>query len=807
MNTARTPFRTAAAMGLVSFCALSYEVTLTRIFSFVTDYHFVYLVIGLALLGYGAAGSGLAWRGRVSDAVLSGGAALFAVAGIIAVLGLGNIAFNPSMIFEHTAEQLPNLLLIILVLCVPFIGAGTVICGILSRHGADAGRVYAFDLVGAGLGCAATPVALQWLGAPALAGVLSLLLAGCAWLLASTRTLRLVAAAAGLAPVIFLGVIAVRGEPEFHTPPGKPYHYLARSNIPIEFRQWSALPRIDVTAPRAVPVFGFGGDLSPKCGSPRWKLRGVFQDGTAHTAMLALENPAQIDSIAFLDGFVQGSAFPLRPGGNALVIGVGGGIDLLIALKSGIQRVVGVEMNPIITDLLARRYRDFTGGLADDPRIELVTAEGRQFLSTTDERFDVIQLSGVDTFAALSSGAFALAEAYLYTVEAVEEFFDRLAPGGILSYSRYYLDPPRETIRNASNMVAALARRGITDPSRRLLIVAGASWANCMVKPDGFSAAELAQVRAWAGRLDFRLLYDPERPGKTAFDRLIRSQPAARAAFLDDYHYDARPSTDDQPFFFQYCKPSKLFAPEAGVRLRHDWILYVPSGLITLLTNLVVMGILSVIMILGPIYFMRRRDRAAAAVATASAAARPAPARFCVFLFFAGLGLGFLFLEIALMQRFTVFLGNPTYALSVILFTLLASSGLGSALSRRMTSGALLWLIPIAIVAYLFGLRVAIPALMGCSLSVRVAFAVVALAPLGLLLGMAFPLGIRALSALRPATVPWAFAINACFTVLGSAGAVVLALLFGFPATFLAAAGVYLVALLAFRGLAPGLRY
>jgi hypothetical protein len=202
---------------------------------------------------------------------------------------------------------------------------------------------------------------------------------------------------------------------------------------------------------------------------------------------------------------------------------------------------------------------------------------------------------------------------------------------------------------------------------------------------------------------------------------------------------------------------------------------------------------------------MRRRAATASAGGPTAPGARP-PRRLGIFLYFAGLGLGFLFLEIALMQRFTVFLGNPTYALSVILFTLLAASGIGSALSRKMTSGAILWLIPVAVGVYLLGLRVAIPALMGLPLAARIAFAMAALAPLGLLLGMAFPLGIRALSAVRPETVPWAFAINACFTVLGSAGAVVLALLFGFPATFLAAAGVYLVALIAFRSLAPGLR-
>jgi len=796
---APTPLKIVIAMGLVSFAALAYEVTLTRVFSFVTGYHFVYLVIGLAVLGYGAAGSFHALRGRVTPGVLSVGAMLFAVAGIGAVLGLSSIAFDPGAVFTDPGRQLVSLVILTLVVFVPFLGAGLVIGGIIARHGSDAGRVYAFDLVGAGLGSAATPAMLEWLGAPALAGALSVLLGGAAFLIAPSRGFRVAAAVSVAVPAAFLGLVAMNGEPEYRVPPTKPYHYLKATGVRFEHRRWSALPRIDVTAPSRVTVFGFGGDLAEKYRDTKWELRGVLQDGTAYTAMLGLEDVQQIDTMDFLGGFLQGSAFPLRRGGSALVIGVGGGIDVLIALHEGIRRVVGVEMNPFITELLTDRYRDFTGGLAADPRVELVTAEGRLFLSTTHERFDAIQLSGVDTFAALSSGAFAVAEAYLYTVEAVEALFDRLKPGGILSYSRHVLEPPRETIRNASNMVAAFARRGMDDCRDRILIVAGRGWANCMAKPDGFTPEELARVRTWAEALGFRLLYDPERRGSTAFDRLIRARPETRRAFLYDYHYDISPTTDERPFFFQYGKPSKLFDVEEGVSLKDDWPLYIPSALATLLVSLAVMAACSTLFILVPVAVAelgrRRRGRPGT----------PGAPRFRVLVYFSALGLGFLFVEIALMQQFTVFLGNPTQALTVILFALLASSGLGSATSRRFSSGRILLVIPVLIVVYAVGLRYLISGLLGSPLPLRIALVVATVAPLGFVLGNAFPLGIRALSVRRPGLLPWAFAVNACFTVLGSAGAVVLALLFGFPATLVAAAIVYLVAASAFRRLEGGL--
>ena len=797
----RTPFRILVAMGLVSFSALAYEITLTRIFSFVTWYHFVYLVIGLALLGYGAAGSLLTFRGKTTDGLLAGGAALFSVTGLGAVLGLGYIVFDPASMFKEPLGHILNLAALTLIVFLPFLGAGLVICSILSRHGADASRVYAWDLVGAGLGCAVTPQLLQWVGAPGLAGILSLVLAAGGLLLSTTRPTRVLTSLAAVVPLVYLGALITGGEPEFHMPPTKPMYYLKESGIRVDFKRWSALPRIDVTEAREVSVFGFGGNLSEKYANTNWEIRGVFQDGTAHTALLRLESPDRIPVMDFLGGFIQGSAFSLRPGGSALIIGVGGGIDVLIALHADLDRIVGVEMNPVISYLLTDRYRDFTGGLFEDPRIQIVTAEGRQFLSTTDETFDVIQLSGVDTFAALSSGAYALAEAYVYTVEAVEAFFHQLKPGGILSYSRYYFDPPRETIRNASNMVEALRRRGVTDFHNRILIVAGNEWANCMGKPDGFTSGELESVRTWAAGLGFKVLYDPEQPAATPYDRLIRGGESERRAFLEGYHYDISPATDERPFFFHYFKPSRLFSLEPGRTLEEDWALFIPTALWTLIVSLTIMALFTLLFILGPMALTRRPPDGK----KTAPASGPGAARFPVWVYFSGLGMGFLFLEIALMQRFIVFLGNPTYALSVILFTLLASSGLGSAWSRRLASSRVVLLIPPAIVGYLFGLPVAITACLGLSLPLRIVFSMTALAPLGLLLGMAFPLGIRALSALRPGLVPWAFAVNACFTVLASAAAVLVALLFGFAVTFLAAALFYTAASLAFRRFHGGL--
>lgn len=790
--------RTSLTIALVAMAALSYEVTLTRVFSFVTWYHFVYLVIGVALLGYGAAGTFLTLRSRVTDGVISIGTSLFAIGGIGAVVALSQLAFDPATIQDYPARELVRLAILVAVVFVPFLGAGLAICGILSRHGAHAGRLYAFDLVGAGIGCALTPFALRLVGAPNLAGALTVLLGlmGLAW--AKSSAARLAKPLALLAVLVgggWIGWLGAVGEPRYAVPNTKPYHHAIEFGIGIDYTRWSALPRIDVTNARELKLFGFGGELSARFKDTKWTMHGVLQDGTAHTAMLQMDSIADLEKMPFLDGFVQGAAFELKSGGDGLVIGVGGGIDVLIALQNGMKRVVGVEMNPIIASLLTDRYRDFVGGVFQHERVDLRVAEGRQFLATTEEKFDAIQLAGVDTFAALSSGAFALAEAYVYTVDAVEAFMDRLAPGGVLAYSRYIMKPPRETIRNASNMVAALERRGI-DPTRAIAVVAGKEWANCMLKPDGFSAEDLSRLRAWATKNEFRLAYDPERPGDPAFDKLIRSGADDRLRFLDDYHYDISPVTDDRPFFFQYFKPTKWSEARGEQRIDWNWINYIPSALLILLGSLLMMTAASFVMILVPVLFVRRK-----ADVTGHAS------RLAVLVYFSGIGLGFLFVEIALMQRFTVYLGNPTLALSIVLFSILLSSGIGSALSKWAGGGGgILFLLPLVAAAWPFVVDLIIGSTIGESMMTRSVITIAALAPVGFCLGLAFPLGVRALSAVRPGWVSWAFAINACFTVIASSAAVVAALLVGFSRTFLIAAGVYMIAALAFRGFNGGIR-
>jgi len=774
----RAPGRTAAALALVSFAALGYEITLTRVFSFTTWYHFVYLIIGIALLGYGAAGSFLTLRGRAGGALLSGATALFSLGGIAAVLLLGRSGFDPASLFLEPGRQIGRLVLDILILIPPFLGAGTAIGGIVARHGSDIGRLYFCDLLGAALGCLATPFLLGFLGAPALAGLLALAAAAAGFLLTERPRHVLAPATATLLSVMFLGLIAIRGEPEFTLPKTKPLQLVRDAGVRSDYHRWSALPRVDVTESRNMPLWGFGGALSPGMTGWRWETRGIFQDGSAPSALLRLHDRSEVGKLPFLGGYLQGAAFRLRPAGSVMVIGVGGGIDVLLALHHGCRRVVGVELNPTMATLLTGRYRDYTGDIFRDPRVELVTSEGRHFLSLTREQFDVIQLSGVDTFAALSSGAFALAEAYLYTVEAQLDFFARLRPGGILSYSRFEFDPPRETIRNVSNMIEALRRRGIDDVRERFIVVAGGDGADSMVKPDGFTREEREAARRSARELGFRLLYDPDQDAGGPYDRLIRADAAGRRDFLRGYRYEISPVTDERPFFFQYFKPGNLFQP--GTNWRLDWPNLVPTALLALVISLVLLGFLAAVLILAPV----------TARATAFAGVR----RSAVFLYFAALGLAFLFVEIALMQRLTVFLGNPTYSLSVVLFALLSSSAVGSGLTRRLERRWTLLALPAVLAVYLFGLGPAIRALLGFPLPARIAATVAILFPLGFLLGTAFPLGVRRVSAVASGLVPWAFAVNACFTVLGSALTVLLALLLGFRLPLAAAALLYLSA-------------
>lgn len=797
--------KASAGLFLLSMGVLLLEMSLTRVFSVMSWHHFAYLIISLALLGFGAASTFLTVSPRfahegVVESLVARYAIGFSVSSILGFALATKVRFHPIDIVRYgDFSNLFSLLLIYLLVGVPFYFAGVCIGYLLSRAGDGVNRLYFFDLLGAGSGALLSIAGVNYLGAEATIYVAATAGALTAVLYARAGTWRSRLGASSALGLSLLMAVAATNFPIFpvYFPPEKDIHPWA---MEPHYYRWNVLARVDVLNP--VPfLFDFGGQLSPLCNDEmrRVPTRAVFQDGGAGTGIVNLPG-GDPNSVQALKYYLQGAPYVIKPSANhALIIGVGGGIDVLIALYHHTRRITGVEVNPVIADAVKHRYADFAGRVFDRPDVELITAEGRHYLSATRDQFDVIQLSGVDSFVALSSGAYALSENYLYTIEAMHDFWNHLTPDGVLSFSRCLFTPPRETLRLVAIELEAMDRMGVERPDRHLMVISAGDMAETLLKRSEFTRTEVAAYRSWADRLQFRVRYDPFRAGDDVFDQLIRSSTQQRARMIESYPFDIHPTSDDDPFFFHLARWRSLLNPpeaEASVQEWADW--QFPLSFAILLASLGQILIMSTALIIGPLLLRTGRLRGVSHKGR-------------VLVYFSTLGLGFITVEIALLQKYAVFVGGPVYAMAVTLFAILVFSGIGSLLARRIAllHPRSLTVALVALVGAIVGEAVfvseGVPKLMFLSHGLRCVVTVAALAPLAMLMGMPFPMGLRVAQRLGQTIVPWAWGVNAVTTTLGSLLCVMVSMEWGFRTSLLGAAMMYLIAMLtALDGLHAG---
>jgi SAM-dependent methyltransferase len=783
---------TLLAIAAVSCAILLFELDLIRIFSFTIWHHFTFMVISVALLGFGLSGVILQVRPALGEPAAPRAAwyaLLFGATAVFAVMLLAGLPLDPTRL-PRDPGQIPVLFAYYAVLVVPFTFAGLAVATLLKGYAAQATRLYAADLAGAGLGCAALVLLLPPLGAEGvllLAGAVAALGAwllrrqaggrGAAlWLLAVVLPLLALPVASRLL-VIEAGpgksLARLRTEPELH-PQGR-----------VVSSRWHALGRIDVLENTGIVQW----TQNPRSPEPSPPQTHLIIDGDAVTALVEGGDPSRM---SFLDYTLPAAGLQAFRPESVLIIGSGGGVDLLAALRHGARSVDAVEINPVIADLVTGELAERGGRLFERPEVSLHVEEGRSFLRNRRESYDAIVLSLIDTWAATASGAYSLAEGYLYTVEAFEDYLERLEEGGVLIITRWGWDPPRESLRLCTVAGEALARRGVEDPSAHVMVLGLQNMGSVLVKREPFTREEISRLVRLSGPRGFGFLYGPDIPGDNAFIRYFRAED--REAFLEGYPYDIRPVTDDSPFFFQFGRWRDLES------LGRSWDVnpLLLSGRLVLLAVLVQALVLSLALLVAPLLLSRKE-----------AAARPPGTARAVAYFFL-IGLAFMLLEIVLMQRFTLFLGSPVYATAVVLAVLLAFAGLGSFLGDRIAppgrrplplfagivGGALLyaWLLP-----FFFG------AFLGAGTGARIALSVLAIAPLGFLLGVPFPAAIERLESRGAGSlVGWAWAANGCASVLGPVIAVLLAMDVGFAwVTVLGAAG-YGLAFLAFGSWWPG---
>jgi len=562
--------------------------------------------------------------------------------------------------------------------------------------------------------------------------------------------------------------------------------------------RWSAIFRTDV-----ISGIGDGDDrpggyrdagTSTTFHGPVPRFRLIEHDGGAAAIMYDVSRG--LADFEMFKHHVLTTPYVVRTKPDMLVIGVGGGADVVNGLVNGASHVTGAELDPRTVELITKTYRDYTGGMFDRPDVTLRNDEGRHFVRTTDRRFDLIQITGVDTLAALSSGAYILSENYLYTVQAYRDYFRVLRDDGILSIGTMDFHPsmgsPRHALRFVGLSYEALRAHGVERPHEHVMVIGTSSKVTMLeivTKLQPFSADDIAAMERFVDEHGFEAWYIPGRPDRqnTEFRTVLEGDAAAHADFFARTFLDLRPTTDDRPFFFSYYKWRHILDHRSDIDRGHT----LATGQIVLLLILVLSIVFSIVVIGFPLLRVRSQ-------------APPLAGRFGFLGYFAALGAGFIFAEISFVQMFIHLLGYPTYSLTVMLFSFLTAAGAGALLSGRLSDDPRRVLPRVAAVLTLLvlGYGLALPhifdLLMTSSLAVRIAVTVVLCAPLGAVLGTFFPYGIRLISALDRDFVAWAWAVNGCVTVVGSVASIILAMTFGFSTVIALVVVIYWLGVMSF---------
>jgi hypothetical protein len=774
---------------------MALQITETRLLSVITYYHLAFFSISMAMFGMTGGALWVYFRGdRYRTDALAGDlqrlSALFAVTIVGSLLLL--LVQVPVLALSATTVVIWGLLAVSM--AVPYFFAGGVVSLALTRSPFAVGHVYAVDLIGASVGCLLVLVLLNLTDAPsAILGIATIAAVASA---AFSRAVRFRLVSQGFWPdrilrrplmvaVVLALACILNGQTLHGLRPVVVKHQIdLRDNV--QFERWNSFSRIMARqAVSDVPLLWGPSETMPQNLAVDQIRLNI--DGDAATSMFRFNgDPA---SASFLKYDVTNLAYAILHSGRAAIIGVGGGRDVLSAWMYGFRDITGVELNPIFIDLLTERrpFVDFAG-LAKLPGVRFEVDDARSWFSRTGKQFDLIQMSMIDTFAATGAGAFSLSENGLYTVEGWKHFIGRLTQTGVFSVSRWYgTGNVNETGRMISLAQRALLDLGVPDPSRHIFLASSRNLATLVLSRTPLQPAELEQLNRTADAMHFNVLLAP---GRTSQSPVLQSIVSARsAAALDAYtsslQLDLTPPTDDRPFFFNQL-------PFTRVYLALDPHFYATSGVLggnviaslTLLTILVVSVMLVVTTIVLPL----------------RPAVRQSPWQLVVggSAYFLLIGLGFMFIEIALLQRLSVFLGHPTYSLSIVLFSIVLFTGLGSLISEHLPLTTLMrfsiWAILTA--AYVVSLPNWLPSVLvgfeSGGIQLRALATIGVVAPVALLMGFGFPTGMRLVTNKDPRPTPWFWGINGAGGVLGSVVAVISSISFSIGTTMTLGALCYL---------------
>ena len=753
----------------IALATLTWEILLVRIFSATMYYHFVFISISLAMLGFGCSGVVVFLFPR-----------FFTREKCIAHLTLSSILFSLTLVLaivvylqidskiEPSLSSFLRLFQVLFLIFLPYFFSGLTITLALKHYSKHVTSLYCFDLVGAGLGCGIIILLLYIYDGISLVLLTSFLAAVSSFLFAlnnsSTKKLRTMSALISLSALCvfaynvygyrFLKIQYVQGKPQDK----------------IIFEQWNPINRVTVTPSRV--------------GTHNALL--INYDSTDRSTMVAFDGNRE--KISFINDYIKSFYYQIRKDADVLIIGVGGGQDVLNAYINGHRNITAVEINPAIALLNRETFRDFNGDLFHQPGIQLKVDDGRNFIRQTREKFDIIHLGNVTSGVASASGAFTFAENSLYTVEAFKDYYNHLNDDGVLWFAQWRIGHKGHfftILRILTGLTKALEELGVKNPGKCIMIMEEpyrSRWRQAIVltKKRPFTEEEIASIENLRKKMNLVWQYNPTNRINNSLNNFVFASD--KQAFLKDYPFRVDPNTDNYPFFFNFLKPRHYLWKLPETKTDFSYPVFMVKSLFVIILFLVVLTILL------PLVLFQRN----------SADSMPTSFRGGYLFYFSCLGLGFMLVEIPLIQKFILFLGQPLYAISVILSTLLIFSGIGSMLAGRFSEekvltrlSTIILLLCSLLIIYIIGLQEVFNAFLGSPGFIRIVLSILLMFPLGIMMGMTFPLGIRLLNQDGPSMVPWMWGVNGVFSVMGSVLAWIISLNFGYTTTLWTSIIVY----------------
>jgi spermidine synthase len=769
-------------MALLSAATLLLQVALTRFFSIAQFYHFAFLVVSLALLGFGASGSFLAIAPRFRQRHYGSWYALgFALTSILAYLFVNHLPFD-SYSIAWDRRQVLLMIANLIGLAVPFTFAGALIATLLIQDTKRAGIIYGANLLGSAVGAMSAPLAIGFIGSEQAIMLCVVLAAIAAMLLAEKQLwLRRISFAVAVGSTVL--VIWLPGFFEIQPSEYKALsHFSLNPDAEIVATRQNAYSRLDVIrSPTIHSAQGMSlsylGSLPPQAG--------LLLDGdtllpvpdTHHApSSLAQAMPAHI-------------AYNIRPQSDVLVLGAGGGMDVWVAVENNARQVNVIEPNRLVYDVLTKDLNDwFT--LANNPSVRFEHEQLRTFARRHEADYDVVYLTLRDNYRPISSGAFSLTENYELTVEAFEDYLDLCGDDGLLVLTRWLQQPPSESLRTLALILEAL---DTGDPLAHIVVFRSFQTATFIVKPTPFTSQETEALLEEISELRYDLVLAPIMPASMINQYARLDSPVYHdtflelanqgQAFIDDYEFRVEAPTDNRPFFFHFFRWQQT--PDIINNLGKKWQPFGGSGYFVLIALLGFAIFAALLFVLTPIA-MRKPFR----LALGQTGGRPIVR---ILSYFTLLGLAFLLVEIALIQRYMLSLGQPTLAIATVISALLFFSGLGSTVTHSLPWRPTLFGLSLLLMAYPLAVNLLIPTMFSLSLGLRIGTVVVLIAPVGFLMGMPFARGLAILDS-TPDLVPWAWAVNGSASVVSAVLTAILALSYGFTIVLWIGGGLYLLA-------------